>query len=59
MGKWKICNFVTFIFLSVQLRDQRISQDAERLCKQMSTMASRLIVSPFTLAYYTYHCFYR
>eukprot|EP00066_Takifugu_rubripes_P006744 XP_003971759.1 PREDICTED: ATP-binding cassette sub-family D member 4 [Takifugu rubripes] len=38
--------------------DQRISQDAERLCKQMSTMASRLIVSPFTLAYYTYHCFY-
>uniref|UniRef100_A0A8C3AKU8 ATP-binding cassette, sub-family D (ALD), member 4 n=1 Tax=Cyclopterus lumpus TaxID=8103 RepID=A0A8C3AKU8_CYCLU len=38
--------------------DQRISQDAERLCKQMSTMASRLIVSPFTLAYYSYHCFY-
>ncbi|CAL1586401.1 unnamed protein product [Knipowitschia caucasica] len=38
--------------------DQRISQDAERLCKQMSTMASRLIVSPFTLGYYTYHCFY-
>uniref|UniRef100_A0A8D0AQK3 ATP-binding cassette, sub-family D (ALD), member 4 n=1 Tax=Sander lucioperca TaxID=283035 RepID=A0A8D0AQK3_SANLU len=38
--------------------DQRISQDAERLCKQMSTMASRLIVSPFTLAYYTYHCFH-
>uniref|UniRef100_A0A3Q3IQH8 ATP-binding cassette, sub-family D (ALD), member 4 n=1 Tax=Monopterus albus TaxID=43700 RepID=A0A3Q3IQH8_MONAL len=37
--------------------DQRISQDAERLCKQMSTMASRLIVSPFTLTYYTYHCF--
>ncbi|TKS76398.1 ATP-binding cassette sub-family D member 4 PMP70-related protein [Collichthys lucidus] len=39
-------------------QDQRISQDAERLCKQMSTMASRLIVSPFTLTYYTYHCFY-
>uniref|UniRef100_A0AAQ5XMC0 ABC transporter domain-containing protein n=1 Tax=Amphiprion ocellaris TaxID=80972 RepID=A0AAQ5XMC0_AMPOC len=38
--------------------DQRISQDAERLCKQMSTMASRLIVSPFTLGYYTYHCFH-
>ncbi|XP_053738076.1 ATP-binding cassette sub-family D member 4 isoform X1 [Synchiropus splendidus] len=37
--------------------DQRISQDGERLCKQMSSMASRLIVSPFTLAYYTYHCF--
>ncbi|MBN3298720.1 ABCD4 protein, partial [Amia calva] len=38
--------------------DQRISQDTERLCKQMSTMASRLIVSPFTLSYYTYQCFY-
>ncbi|KAG7457383.1 ATP-binding cassette sub-family D member 4 isoform X1 [Solea senegalensis] len=38
--------------------DQRISQDAERLCKQMSTMASRLIISPFTLTYYSYHCFY-
>lgn len=49
-----------FSFLSfLTCRDQRISQDAERLCKQMSTMASRLIVSPFTLAYYTYHCFYR
>ncbi|XP_077592917.1 lysosomal cobalamin transporter ABCD4 [Stigmatopora nigra] len=38
--------------------DQRISQDVERLCKQMSSMASRLIVSPFTLTYYTYRCFY-
>uniref|UniRef100_A0A8C7Z0F0 Nuclear receptor coactivator 7 n=1 Tax=Oryzias sinensis TaxID=183150 RepID=A0A8C7Z0F0_9TELE len=38
--------------------DQRISQDAERLCKQMSSMASRLIVSPFTLSYYTYQCFH-
>ncbi|MED6256443.1 ATP-binding cassette sub- D member 4, partial [Ataeniobius toweri] len=37
--------------------DQRISQDVERLCKQMSTMASRLIVSPFTISYYTYQCF--
>uniref|UniRef100_A0AAZ3PAA3 ATP-binding cassette sub-family D member 4 n=1 Tax=Oncorhynchus tshawytscha TaxID=74940 RepID=A0AAZ3PAA3_ONCTS len=38
--------------------DQRISQDTERLCKQMSTMVSRLIISPFTLVYYTYQCFY-
>ncbi|XP_054876089.1 ATP-binding cassette sub-family D member 4 isoform X4 [Poeciliopsis prolifica] len=37
--------------------DQRISQDVERFCKQMSTMASRLIVSPFTISYYTYQCF--
>ncbi|XP_020649530.3 lysosomal cobalamin transporter ABCD4 isoform X2 [Pogona vitticeps] len=39
--------------------DQRISQDVERFCKQLSSMASRLILSPFTLAYYTYQCFYR
>uniref|UniRef100_A0A8C4T0N1 ATP-binding cassette, sub-family D (ALD), member 4 n=1 Tax=Erpetoichthys calabaricus TaxID=27687 RepID=A0A8C4T0N1_ERPCA len=38
--------------------DQRISQDVERFCKQLSTMASRLIISPFTLAYYTFQCFY-
>ncbi|XP_051908993.1 ATP-binding cassette sub-family D member 4 isoform X2 [Hippocampus zosterae] len=38
--------------------DQRISQDAERLCKQMSAMAGRLVASPFTLAYYTAHCFF-
>ncbi|XP_078418227.1 lysosomal cobalamin transporter ABCD4 isoform X1 [Cetorhinus maximus] len=38
--------------------DQRISQDVERFCKGMSTMASNLIISPFTLSYYTYQCFY-
>ncbi|XP_004455204.2 lysosomal cobalamin transporter ABCD4 isoform X2 [Dasypus novemcinctus] len=37
--------------------DQRISQDVERFCRQLSSMASQLIVSPFTLAYYTYQCF--
>uniref|UniRef100_A0A8C1AJA8 ATP-binding cassette, sub-family D (ALD), member 4 n=2 Tax=Cyprinus carpio TaxID=7962 RepID=A0A8C1AJA8_CYPCA len=39
--------------------DQRISQDVERLCKQISTMASRLLISPFTVTYYTYQCFNR
>ncbi|XP_072349562.1 lysosomal cobalamin transporter ABCD4 isoform X1 [Scyliorhinus torazame] len=38
--------------------DQRISQDVERFCKGMSTMASKLIISPFTLSYYTYQCFH-
>ncbi|EPQ18511.1 ATP-binding cassette sub-family D member 4 [Myotis brandtii] len=37
--------------------DQRISQDVERFCRQLSSMASQLIISPFTLAYYTYQCF--
>ncbi|XP_069772189.1 lysosomal cobalamin transporter ABCD4 isoform X5 [Narcine bancroftii] len=41
------------------LRDQRISQDVERFCREMSTMATNIIISPFTLSYYTYQCFYR
>ncbi|KAF4788545.1 ATP-binding cassette sub-family D member 4 [Turdus rufiventris] len=40
------------------VRDQRISQDVERFCRQLSSMASKLIISPFTLAYYTYQCFH-
>ncbi|XP_013010778.1 lysosomal cobalamin transporter ABCD4 isoform X3 [Cavia porcellus] len=39
--------------------DQRISQDVERLCRQLSSMASKLIISPFTLVYYTFQCFQR
>uniref|UniRef100_A0A8U7MDV6 ATP binding cassette subfamily D member 4 n=1 Tax=Corvus moneduloides TaxID=1196302 RepID=A0A8U7MDV6_CORMO len=39
--------------------DQRISQDVERFCRQLSSMASKLVISPFTLAYYTYQCFHR
>ncbi|KAM6202838.1 lysosomal cobalamin transporter ABCD4 isoform 2-T2 [Rhynchocyon petersi] len=39
--------------------DQRISQDVERFCRQLSTMARQLIISPFTLVYYTYQCFQR
>ncbi|XP_067389504.1 lysosomal cobalamin transporter ABCD4 isoform X2 [Emydura macquarii macquarii] len=38
--------------------DQRISQDVERFCRQLSLMASKLIISPFTLGYYTYQCFH-
>uniref|UniRef100_A0A4X1THT1 ATP binding cassette subfamily D member 4 n=1 Tax=Sus scrofa TaxID=9823 RepID=A0A4X1THT1_PIG len=37
--------------------DQRISQDVERFCRQLSSMVSKLIISPFTLVYYTYQCF--
>ncbi|XP_049626496.1 lysosomal cobalamin transporter ABCD4 isoform X1 [Suncus etruscus] len=37
--------------------DQRISQDVERFCRQLSSMASKLLISPFTLLYYTYQCF--
>lgn len=31
----------------------------ERFCRQLSSMTSKLIISPFTLAYYTYQCFRR
>ncbi|KAK2098059.1 hypothetical protein P7K49_023510 [Saguinus oedipus] len=31
--------------------DQRINQDVERFCWQLSSMASKLIVSPFTLSW--------
>lgn len=44
---------------AVGSRDQRISQDVERFCRQLSSMASQLIISPFTLVYYTYQCFQR
>lgn len=37
--------------------DQRISQDVERFCRQLSSMTSKLVISPFTLSYYTYQCF--
>ena len=62
--QWKtmwisVTAFVLCVCVCLNTRDQRISQDVERLCKQMSTMASRLIISPFTLTYYTYHCYYR
>ncbi|XP_064514756.1 lysosomal cobalamin transporter ABCD4 isoform X2 [Pseudopipra pipra] len=38
--------------------DQRISQDVERFCRQLSSMVSKLVISPFTLAYYTHQCFH-
>ncbi|KAF4087493.1 hypothetical protein AMELA_G00071330 [Ameiurus melas] len=37
--------------------DQRMTQDAERLCNRLSSMASRLVISPFTIFYYSYQCF--
>ncbi|XP_023039595.1 ATP-binding cassette sub-family D member 4 isoform X5 [Piliocolobus tephrosceles] len=74
LGNKDLEGFKTLTFLAVMLivlnstgqcsqhceaRDQRISQDVERFCRQLSSMASKLIVSPFTLVYYTYQCFQR
>ncbi|EDO39538.1 predicted protein [Nematostella vectensis] len=37
--------------------DQRITQDVDRFCKQFSQIISSLLISPFTIAYYTYQCY--
>ncbi|XP_014665221.1 PREDICTED: ATP-binding cassette sub-family D member 4-like isoform X2 [Priapulus caudatus] len=34
--------------------DQRITQDVDKLCKQFSQVVPELLISPFTIAYYTY-----
>ena len=35
-------------------RDQRITQDGERLCKSFSEIIAKLLISPFVICYYTY-----
>lgn len=37
--------------------DQRITQDIDRFCKQFSQIIASLIISPFTIAYYSYQCY--
>ncbi|KAM4013965.1 lysosomal cobalamin transporter ABCD4 isoform 2-T2 [Anomaloglossus baeobatrachus] len=33
-----------------------MTQDVERLCRELGTVASRLLTTPFTLVYYSYQC---
>lgn len=42
---------------SIDNPDQRITQDVDRFCKQFSQIIAALIISPFTIAYYTYQCY--
>ncbi|XP_070578295.1 lysosomal cobalamin transporter ABCD4-like [Ptychodera flava] len=37
--------------------DQRITQDVDRLCRQVSQCVAIFIISPFTIAYYTWKCY--
>ena len=37
--------------------DQRITQDVDKFCQQFSEISSKLLISPFTIAYYSYQCF--
>ncbi|KAM8921134.1 lysosomal cobalamin transporter ABCD4 [Pelodytes ibericus] len=36
--------------------DQRMTQDVERLCRDFSSFASKILTTPFTLVYYSYQC---
>ncbi|XP_075050566.1 lysosomal cobalamin transporter ABCD4-like, partial [Mixophyes fleayi] len=36
--------------------DQRMTQDVERLCRELGTFISKVLTTPFTLVYYTYQC---
>ncbi|XP_059817952.1 ATP-binding cassette sub-family D member 4 isoform X1 [Hypanus sabinus] len=54
----KVYYSLNVLHTSLDNPDQRISQDVERFCRGMGTMATNLIISPFTLSYYTYQCFY-
>ncbi|XP_072284960.1 lysosomal cobalamin transporter ABCD4 isoform X2 [Pyxicephalus adspersus] len=36
--------------------DQRMTQDVERLCRELTSFASKILTTPFTLVYYSYQC---
>ncbi|XP_002739244.1 lysosomal cobalamin transporter ABCD4-like [Saccoglossus kowalevskii] len=37
--------------------DQRITQDVDRLCRQFSQCIAVILISPFTIGYYTWKCY--
>lgn len=37
--------------------DQRITQDVEKFSQQLSEISPKLLISPLTIAYYSYQCF--
>ena len=37
--------------------DQRITQDVDKFSNQFSSIFSTLVISPFTIGYYTYQCY--
>jgi ATP-binding cassette subfamily D (ALD) protein 4 len=39
---------------SIDNPDQRITQDADSLCRSLSTIIPLILISPFTIGYYTY-----
>ena len=43
----------------ISFRDQRITQDVERFCDTFRKVIIVVVVSPFTITYYTYLCYQR
>lgn len=53
---FKRINYYRFNVLDDQLDnpDQRLTQDVNRMCQVFSEISATIIISPFTIAYYTY-----
>jgi hypothetical protein len=47
------------IYSTLFCRDQRITQDVDKFSNQFSSIFSTLVISPFTVGYYTYQCYKR
>ncbi|KAH6922629.1 hypothetical protein HPB50_017359 [Hyalomma asiaticum] len=48
---------VNVVETSIDNPDQRITQDVDRLCQVLSDIVPTLLISPFTIAYYSYQSF--
>ncbi|GAU92943.1 hypothetical protein RvY_04954-2 [Ramazzottius varieornatus] len=49
--------FLNVLDKSVDNPDQRITQDVDKMCDKLGTIAATLIIAPFRIAYYSYKSF--
>ena len=54
-----MCSRSDVLIVCVTCRDQRITQDVDRMTKTFSSIIADLLVSPFTIAFYTYRTWTR
>ena len=57
-GHFDGCTFYCCCLLFV-CRDQRITQDVDRFCDEVSQALPKIILQPFLIAYYSYRTFIR
>ena len=50
---------LNFVFITALIRDQRMTQDVDKFCDQMTQVLPNVILSPAIIAYYTYKTFQR